>query len=145
MQKINKKEQFRNTRARLLNKDFTFLGHWIYNTLYLLLHQRGSSFCLCVAKFPNDLFSRTLTHRKICKLRFQVYKFCERQCELRIGTRGCRKFKPITQNLLKSCLSKTAFYKELDLFLNNESIKAFLLNPQFARTFIRKQNKNLRI
>ena len=77
MKNISKNEQFRNVRTRLLNKDFTLPGHWIYNTLYLLLHQKGPSFCLCVSKFPNNLFSRTLTYRKISKLRFQVYKFCD--------------------------------------------------------------------
>ena len=145
MKKINKNEQFRNVRARFLNKDFTLLGHCIYNTLYLQLHQKEPSFCLCASKFPNNLFSRTLTYRKICKLRFRVHKFCERHFELGIGTRGCRKFKPITQTLLKCCLSKTTFYKELDLSFNKEIIKALLPKPKFTGIFIRKHNKNLRI
>ena len=132
MKKINKNEQFRNAWARLLNKDFMLPGHWIYNTLYLLLHQKELSFCLSVVKFPNNLFSRTLTYRKICKLRFQVYKFCERHYKFGIRTRGYRGFKAITQTLLKCCLSKTAFYKELDLFLNKEIIKAFLPKPQLT-------------
>ena len=132
MKKINKNEQFRNAWARLLNKDFMLPSHWIYNTLYLLLHQKELSFCLSVVKFPNNLFSRTLTYRKICKLRFQVYKFCERHYKFGIRTRGYRGFKAITQTLLKCCLSKTAFYKELDLFLNKEIIKAFLPKPQLT-------------
>ena len=145
MKKINKNEQFRNVRARFLNKDFTLLRHCINNTLYLQLHQKEPYFCLCAAKFPNNSFSRTLTYRKICKRRFRVYKFCERQYELGIGTRGCRKFEPITQTLLKCCLSKRTFYKELDLFLNKEIIKALLSKPKFNEIFIRKHNKNLRI
>ena len=142
MKKINKKEQFRNARARLLNNDFTLLGYWIYITLYLLLHQRVPSFCLCVVKFPNnfqDLIHIERYVNLISSLQI-LWKY-----ELGIGTRGCRKFKPITKTLLKSCLSKTAFYKQRDLFLNKEIIKAFLPKPQFTGIFIRKHSKNLRI
>ena len=114
MKKINKNEQFRNAWARLLNKDFMLPGHWIYNTLYLLLHQKELLFAWVSEKFPSNLFSRTLTYRKMCKLTFQVCKFCERQYELGIRTRSCRRFKPITRTLLKCCLGKAAFYKELD-------------------------------
>ena len=140
MKKINKKEQFRNARARLLNKDFPLLGYWIYVTLYLLLHQKGPSFCLCVVKFPNNFQDLIHTERYVNLISsLQIFW----KYELGIGTTGCRKFKPITKTLPKSCLSKTAFYKQLDLFFNKEIIKAFLPKPQFTGIFIRKHSKNL--
>ena len=134
------REQFRNARARLWKKDFTLLGYWIYITFFLLLHQLH--FCLYVVKFPNnfgDLIHIERYVNLISSLQI-LWKY-----QLGIGTRGCRKFKPITKTLLKSCLSKTAFYKQRDLFLNKEIIKEFLPKPQFTGIFIRKHSKNLRI